>query len=109
MRLSRWDYMWQDKRGQRFVGTVLFPGTRKREGRFLWEMKKRIFEAFKSQDFVSMTILHKGSFLDIDARIWDVREENNRVTLRDASGKYYYIQINDVLHIEKQHGEHHNE
>lgn len=109
MRLSRWDYMWQDKVGHKFVGAVLYPGKRKREGRYLWEMKKKIVDAYKSQEFVSMTILHNDSFLDIEARIWDVVEEKNRVTVRDASGTYYFIQMKDVLHIEKQHDEHPNE
>jgi hypothetical protein len=108
-RLSSWEYMWQDKAGRRFVATVLFPGQRKREGRYLWEMKKRIAEAYKSQDYVQMTILHHDDFLDLDARIWHVKEEDNSITIRDASGNYYTIRMSDVLHIGKQHDERTNE
>lgn len=108
-RLSYWDYMWQDKMGRRFVGTILLPQNRKREGRYLWELKKRIADAYKSQDYVSMTILYRDSFLDIDARIWNVREEEGSITIKDASGNYYTIRMRDVLHIGKQHDERMNE
>ncbi|WP_028399348.1 hypothetical protein [Ectobacillus panaciterrae] len=108
-RLSSWDYMWQDKEGRKFVAALLFPGQRKREGRYLWEMKKRIADAYKSQDYVPMTILHHDSFLDIDARIWSVQEAENSILIKDAAGNYYTIRMSDVLHIGKQHDERTNE
>ncbi|MFX3623593.1 MAG: hypothetical protein ACE3JP_06000 [Ectobacillus sp.] len=102
-RLPHWEYMWQDKQGRRFVGMVLYPSQRKREGRYLWEMKKRVAEAYKSQDYVPMTILQGDAFLDIDARIWDVKE--NQITIKDAAGNYYTIRMSEILHIGNRYDE----
>ncbi|MFD3447519.1 hypothetical protein ACFDTO_23285 [Microbacteriaceae bacterium 4G12] len=99
-KLSPWDYMWQDKQGRRFVGMVMFPSKRKREGRYLWEMKQQIVSAYNSKRYVPMTILYQDTFLDLDGRVWDVSEQNNIVTIQDLAGNYYRVRISDVLHIE---------
>ncbi|MDG4658405.1 hypothetical protein P6P90_07105 [Ectobacillus antri] len=107
--LFGWDYMWRNKEGKKVVGALLFPSQRKKEGRYLWEIKKRIINAYKSQDYVSMTILYHDSFLDLDARVWTIEEKSGKIIVKDAAGEFYHIRMSDVLHIDKQHDERTNE
>ncbi|MCP8968536.1 YolD-like family protein [Ectobacillus ponti] len=104
-RLTSWDYMWQGADGKRYAGMVLLPWERKKEGRYLWEMKKRIADAYKSKAYVSVTILQGDSFLDLDGRVAHVSEEKSMVTLQDAAGNVHRFRMSDVLHIGDQQEE----
>lgn len=99
-RLTHWDYIWKDEQGRRFMGMVLLPANRKRAGRYLWELKKQLADAYKSKLYVPITILHQDSFLDIDGRICAVSADGNVITIQDLAGSYYTVRISDVLHIE---------
>ncbi|MBO9128431.1 hypothetical protein [Bacillus sp. 165] len=103
-RMPHWDYMWQDEKGQQFVGMFLFP-ERKQEGNSLFKIKKAIRDAFISKKYIPMTILYRNDFLNLDARVWEIDESESLVTLKDLEGNYYDVRISDIMHITHKRNE----
>ncbi len=104
-RVPHWDYMWQDEEGRQFAGMFLFPAKRKQEGNSLFKIKKTIQDAYKSKKYIPMTILYREDFLDLDARVWEINDEESLVTIKDIDGNYYDVRISDVIHIGRKKNE----